>query len=77
MKATMTITETVVVEYEIHYDEEELERMGYTSLEGYLARFNGNVWKAESEEKVVRDIAHNSILDYVESHYDTMEVTNG
>ena len=76
-KATMTVSEDVVVEYEIHYDEEKLAEMGYTSLEDYLARFDGNAWKAESEESVIRDISHIQILDYMETHHDTMEVTNG
>ena len=75
-KAMMVIEETVIIEYELHYDEEELKRIGYTSLEDYLARFNGNVWKAQNEEDIVIDISHNQIIEYMKSHYDTMEITN-
>jgi alkyl hydroperoxide reductase subunit AhpF len=72
-QGTMTVNETVIIEYEIHYDEDEYEKYDGT-LEDHISEYDNNAWKAMSEGNIITDIQHNQIIDYVDSDDETLEL---
>ena len=73
-KMMADIAERLVVQYEIHYNEDKLGED--ETLEDHIAKFSGNMWKAMSESDVINDISHNQILDYLDSEHNTLSLNN-
>jgi len=73
MKGRYTVTETVVNNYSFHYDEEELSKRGLT-LQEYLDKYDGNIWKAMQEDDLLSDLQYEECFNYLEADFETAEI---
>ena len=73
MKTSFTVEELALIEYEVHYDEEELQKRKYETLEEYLPTVHKNPWIAMSQDTIIRDISHNTIIDYIDTNMETID----
>ena len=72
-KGTMCVTETVIIEYEITYDEDEYEKYDGT-LEDHISEYSNNIWKAMNEGDIIKNVEHNQIIDYIDTDNDNLEL---
>ena len=72
MTIVFDVTETVVNAYDLSYDSEKLDRMGYVCIKNYLEQYDNNPWRAIIEGDVITDISLNKLIDYVDADCSTI-----
>ncbi len=72
MVVVFDINETVIMAYDITFDNKVLENRGFYSMKDYLKGYNGNPWMAMCEDTIIKNIKVNTILDYIDNDCTTI-----